>query len=98
MAFALEDATRGWTVKVIGEPVGCVIRQMGEAMHAEWYSAFAMEVKALTPILNVSDLRESVAWFEQWGWKKLWTWGTPPRFGAVGSGTEIQIFLCKGGQ
>src|SRR6185503_19693988 len=23
---------------------------------------------------------------EKWGWKKLWDWGAPPTFGAVGSG------------
>jgi len=48
-----------------------------------------MEVKGLTPILNVSDIASTVAWFEKWGWKKLWDWGTPPTFGAVGSGDEV---------
>ena len=31
------------------------------------------------------------------GWRKCWDWGTPPTFGAVGSG-ECEIFLCVGGQ
>ena len=31
------------------------------------------------------------------GWKKLWDWGSPPTFGAVGSGS-CEIFLCEGGQ
>jgi catechol 2,3-dioxygenase-like lactoylglutathione lyase family enzyme len=57
-----------------------------------------MEAKALTPILNVSDIPSTVAWFEKWGWKKLWDWGTPPTFGAVGSGAEACIFLCQGAQ
>lgn len=57
-----------------------------------------MEVKGLTPILNVTDLPSTFAWFEKWGWKKLWDWGTPPGFGAVGSGKEACIFLCQGGQ
>ena len=57
-----------------------------------------MEAKALTPILNVTDLPSTVAWFEKWGWKKLWDWGTPPTFGAVGSGKEACIFLCQGAQ
>jgi predicted enzyme related to lactoylglutathione lyase len=57
-----------------------------------------MEVKGLTPILNVSDIAGTVAWFEKWGWKKLWDWGTPPTFGAVGSGKETCIFLCQGAQ
>jgi hypothetical protein len=54
-----------------------------------------MNAKHVTPILNVSDIVASFAWFEKWGWKKLWDWGTPPTFGAVGSG-EGQIFLCLG--
>src|ERR1700739_2368828 len=58
----------------------------------------AMEAKGLTPILTVSDIASSFAWFEKWGWKKLWDWGTPPTFGAVGSGDEVCIFLCKGAQ
>ncbi|MEM7796748.1 MAG: bleomycin resistance family protein [Cyanobacteria bacterium P01_C01_bin.118] len=56
-----------------------------------------MNVKALTPILNVSSLLESIAWFEKLGWNKLWDWGDPPGFGAVGSG-ECEIFLCQDGQ
>ncbi|MFO0960427.1 MAG: bleomycin resistance family protein [Isosphaeraceae bacterium] len=56
-----------------------------------------MDAKALTPILNVSDLPESFAWFEKLGWKKRWDWGDPPTFGAVGSGS-CQIFLCRGAQ
>lgn len=56
-----------------------------------------MEAKGLTPILNVSDVPASFAWFEKWGWKKGWDWGTPPTFGAVCSG-ECEIFLCNGAQ
>jgi catechol 2,3-dioxygenase-like lactoylglutathione lyase family enzyme len=56
-----------------------------------------MYVTAITPILNVSDMAASFAWFESWGWKKLWDWGTPPTFGAVGCG-ECEIFLCRDGQ
>jgi hypothetical protein len=65
--------------------VGCVVilRRMSE--------------RHVTPILNVSDIGASFAWFEKWGWKKLWDWGTPPSFGAVGSG-GAEIFLCRGGQ
>jgi len=53
-----------------------------------------MIVKAVTPILNVSSMEESVAWFEKLGWEKRWLWGEPPSFGAVGSG-EVEIFLCR---
>ncbi len=56
-----------------------------------------MIAKALTPILNVSDIQASFAWFEKLGWKKGWDWGSPPAFGGVCSG-ECEIFLCQGGQ
>ena len=56
-----------------------------------------MLCQALTPILNVSDIDQSFDWFERLGWKKLWDWGTPPTFGAVGSG-PCEIFLCEGAQ
>jgi catechol 2,3-dioxygenase-like lactoylglutathione lyase family enzyme len=56
-----------------------------------------MHAKGLTPILNVSDIQESFAWFEKLGWKKHWDWGSPPTFGAVCSG-ECEIFLCQGYQ
>ncbi len=40
-----------------------------------------MDAKGVTPILNVSDIAASFAWFEKWGWRKCWDWGTPPTFG-----------------
>jgi catechol 2,3-dioxygenase-like lactoylglutathione lyase family enzyme len=51
----------------------------------------------ITPILNVSNIQESFAWFERLGWKKGWDWGDPPTFGGVCSG-ECEIFLCEDGQ
>jgi catechol 2,3-dioxygenase-like lactoylglutathione lyase family enzyme len=56
-----------------------------------------MIAKGLTPILNVSDIQQSFAWFERLGWKKAWDWGSPANFGSVCSG-ECEIFLCQGGQ
>ncbi len=56
-----------------------------------------MLAKHLTPILNVSDIRESFAWFEKLGWTKGWDWGDPPTFGGVCSG-KCEIFLCENGQ
>lgn len=56
-----------------------------------------MNVHRLTPILNVSNIEESIAWFEKAGWSKCWTWGEPPTFGAVGCGA-CEIFLCQDGQ
>src|ERR1051325_7153309 len=56
-----------------------------------------MVAKGLTPILNVSNIRQSFEWFEKLGWKKGWDWGDPPVFGGVCSG-EFEIFLCEDGQ
>jgi len=56
-----------------------------------------MLAKRLTPILNVSDIQQSFAWFEKLGWQKGWEWGNPPTFGGVCSG-DFEIFLCQDGQ
>jgi catechol 2,3-dioxygenase-like lactoylglutathione lyase family enzyme len=56
-----------------------------------------MKIKGLTPILNVSDIQESFAWFEKLGWQKAWDWGDPPSFGSVCNG-KYEIFLCQNGQ
>jgi hypothetical protein len=51
----------------------------------------------LTPILNISNFAESVAWFERLGWKKAWDWGEPAHFGGVCSG-DCEIFLSENAQ
>jgi uncharacterized glyoxalase superfamily protein PhnB len=65
----------------------------------------------VTPILNVSDIGASLAWFEQLGWKRGFTWNDggsiwhaaasnshgPAGFGSVCCG-ECEIFLCLDGQ
>jgi catechol 2,3-dioxygenase-like lactoylglutathione lyase family enzyme len=56
-----------------------------------------MDVRGLTPILNVSNIVESFAWFERAGWTKGWEWGDPPGFGGVCCG-KTEIFLCQDGQ
>lgn len=56
-----------------------------------------MLAHALNPILNVSDMAESFAWFEKLGWKEKWSWDDPPTFGGVCSG-ECSIFLSLNGQ
>jgi catechol 2,3-dioxygenase-like lactoylglutathione lyase family enzyme len=56
-----------------------------------------MLAKGLTPILNVSNIVDSFAWFEKLGWTKGWDWGTPPTFGGVCSG-HCEIFLCQNAQ
>ena len=56
-----------------------------------------MLAHAVTPILNVSNFPESIAWFEKLGWTRGFDWGSPPTFGAVCSG-KCEIFLCQGAQ
>ncbi len=56
-----------------------------------------MHAKHINPILNVSDLAQSFAWFARLGWGKTFDWGDPPSFGGVGSG-ECEIFLCLDAQ
>lgn len=56
-----------------------------------------MDAKRLVPILNVSNIQESFAWFEKLGWQKGWDWGDPPTFGGVCSG-PVEIFLCENSQ
>jgi len=56
-----------------------------------------MNVKQVTPVLNVSDILKSFLWFEKLGWKKAWDWGEPPSFGAVCAGDGL-IFLCQNAQ
>jgi len=56
-----------------------------------------MQAKGLTPILNVSNIVESFAWFGKLGWTKGFDWGTPPTFGSVCSG-HCEIFLCLDAQ
>src|SRR5215813_2835759 len=75
----------------------------------DWNVSWQQQPKSLDPpgVLSCSrygsqridsDIASAFAWFEKWGWKKLWDWGTPPTFGAVGSGKETCIFLCQGAQ
>ena len=58
-----------------------------------------MKLTGLTPIVNVSDVPASLAWFEALGWERGFVWGPEgfgadePVFASVGSG-EQEIFLC----
>ncbi len=59
-----------------------------------------VDVHAVTPILNVSDLAESIAWFEGLGWSPGFRWHDDEgvlAFGAVQSDGH-EIFLCRDGQ
>ncbi len=59
-----------------------------------WRRSIDINVHHVTPILNVSNLEQSLAWFEKLGWRKAWDHGDPPTFGAVICGTS-EIFLCQ---
>ncbi|MHB8692010.1 MAG: VOC family protein [Solirubrobacteraceae bacterium] len=59
-------------------------------------------VERVVPILNVSDIRESFAWFAKLGWRKGFEWSpdesdAQPGFGSVEAGA-CEIFLCRDGQ
>lgn len=56
-----------------------------------------MNALRLTPILNVSDIEQSFAWFARLGWTKGFEWGQPITFGSVVSG-HCEIFLCRNAQ
>lgn len=59
-----------------------------------------MTVRGVTPILNVSDIGASVAWFEQLGWDHGFLWTDDDGvvgFGSVVSG-DAEIFLCRNAQ
>lgn len=64
--------------------------------HESWFFA-----SNITPVLNVSDVAASLAWFEKLGWRTGWSWcpdgGTVPTFAATGAG-ECQVFMCLNGQ
>jgi catechol 2,3-dioxygenase-like lactoylglutathione lyase family enzyme len=57
-----------------------------------------ISAQCLTPILYVKDFQEAMDYYtEKLLFSKLWDWGTPPSFGAVGLG-NIEIFFCLKGQ
>ena len=70
-----------------------------------------MEVHHVVPILNVSSIADSFAWFETLGWKRGFAWNPggmiseaasaneygEAGFGSVSSG-HAEIFLCRDGQ
>ncbi len=70
-----------------------------------------MAVRSVTPILNVSSLPESFAWFEALGWSRGFSWNEGGMIanaadrnehGEAGFGSvcshDARIFLCRGGQ
>ena len=70
-----------------------------------------MAVRSVTPVLNVSSLPDSFAWFEALGWSRGFSWNEGGMIanaadrnehGEAGFGSvcshDAQIFLCRGGQ
>jgi catechol 2,3-dioxygenase-like lactoylglutathione lyase family enzyme len=61
-----------------------------------------MKVQHVVPILDVTDIEASFAWFAKLGWSKGFEWYADdpvpgPAFGAVRCG-DHEIFLCRDGQ
>jgi catechol 2,3-dioxygenase-like lactoylglutathione lyase family enzyme len=61
-----------------------------------------MHVDQVVPILNVSDVEASFAWFAKLGWSRQFDWRAegsagPADFGGVCCGRH-EIFLCRDGQ
>ncbi len=56
-----------------------------------------MQPAGITPILNVSDIDASIAWFGKWGWQKSWDYGSPAAVAAIRAG-KCSIFLCRNAQ
>ena len=69
------------------------------------------QIEFITPILNVSDVPESIAWFEKLGWHRIFTWNNAgviedmadrddngvADFAGIASGS-VQVFLCLDAQ
>ena len=61
-----------------------------------------MTVHRVVPILNVSDVEASFAWFAKLGWSMQFAWDAedpadPPGFGGVNY-NHCEIFLCRDAQ
>ena len=60
-----------------------------------------MPIRNVTPILNVSDVEASIAWFRKVGWREGFLWrdhpDDPPAFGSV-CADKVEIFMCLNGQ
>jgi hypothetical protein len=69
------------------------------------------ELEHVTPVLNVSSVPESMAWFESLGWKRSFSWNQAGMiedagdrdgdgeadYGGVVSG-RVTLFLCQNAQ
>ena len=60
-----------------------------------------MKAELVVPVLNVSSIEATFAWFEKLGWRQGFAWdpepGAAPVFGSVLC-DDCEIFLCLGAQ
>lgn len=60
-----------------------------------------MNAELVVPVLNVSSIEQSFAWFAKLGWRRGFAWdrepGAPPVFGSVQC-EDCEIFLCLDNQ
>jgi uncharacterized glyoxalase superfamily protein PhnB len=64
------------------------------------YARPNVAVRFIRPILNVSDVRASLTWFELLGWETTFVWDEgdgEPGFAGTGCG-DAEIFLCRDAQ
>jgi uncharacterized glyoxalase superfamily protein PhnB len=80
---------------------GCANRYSAAVRAGVWVDpASGTLVEAVTPILNVSSVADSIGWFGKLGWSKTFDWRGDDgmvSFGGVRSGGS-EIFLCRDGQ
>ncbi len=83
----------------------------GQGLIAQETKILLPQIEFITPILNVSNVPESLKWFEQIGWRRTFTWNHAgiiedmadrddngeADFAGVGSG-QVQVFLCLNAQ
>jgi catechol 2,3-dioxygenase-like lactoylglutathione lyase family enzyme len=59
-----------------------------------------VQVTAVTPILNVSSIEESIAWFEALGWRAGFRWPADVEeeagFAGLRWGEHPEVFVCRG--
>jgi len=86
-------------------------RETAKPLIARGTTILLPQIEFITPVLNVSNVVESLKWFEQIGWKRTFTWNHAGMiedkadrddngdadFAGVGSG-KVQIFLCLDAQ
>lgn len=61
-------------------------------------STSAVRFECATPILNVSSMQESLAYYvEKLGFRIAWQWGDPVGFACVAR-DGVELYMCEGAQ